>query len=377
MDKESIQRIKESGGFNQTETPVQDNPDQEVQPEMPVEQEAQLEETVTEPTQQDNQTTSAEPINENPNQQTETQDQKASPFNISELTGGKYSDFNELWNDFQNTQSKDEDIFPDEFIKGAVEYYKKQGDLTPYLEAKTVDYDQMSDEEIIKRSMREEYAGLDDKSFNRLFNKKLREKYSLDEDSYDEEDVELGRALLSNDAKKLRENYKEQQAKFAAPESNESELKQQQEQLLDEWKRTVDSSDVVNSIKSDKKFTISYGDETFNYEVGDADDLYEAVVDAGLSGQKIFQNFITEQNGQATVDFERFAKVYEMSKNPDAYEKRLIEFGKSLGQDKMLDDLQNPTTIDTPNRKSPSVDGRASFKDRFAAHVRERYGNNQ
>jgi len=63
--------------------------------------------------------------------------------------------------------------FKDDFIKGVVEYYEKTGDVTPYLQAKLVDFNQMSDEEVMRRNLREQYPDVSEKAFDRLYKQQI------------------------------------------------------------------------------------------------------------------------------------------------------------------------------------------------------------
>jgi hypothetical protein len=101
--------------------------------------------------------------------------------------------------------------FKDDFIKKAVEYYETYGTLQPYLEATSVDYDSISDLELIKAQFEKENSDLSERARTRLFEKEL-ERYNLE--SYDEDDAEVGKALLMRDANRLRAKLKSEQKEF-------------------------------------------------------------------------------------------------------------------------------------------------------------------
>ena len=61
----------------------------------------------------------------------------------------------------------------DEYLKGAIEYYKSTGNLTPYLEAHSVDYDKLSDKEIYAKELRSKYPSISEKAFEKLLDKDL------------------------------------------------------------------------------------------------------------------------------------------------------------------------------------------------------------
>lgn len=271
---------------------------------------------------------------------------KESVFNIKEKTQGKYESFDDLWKDYEtlSTQPKNEPLsLKDDYIKGLVDYYTKTGDIKPYVDAMSKNYDEMSAESILRESYREKYPKLSQAQFDKLFQKELGSKYGIDENNYDDEDAELAKALMENDAEKIRNEFKERQTKFAAPPDPP---KVDAKAELEEWKQIVDQDKFVSKFKQDPKFTLKYDNNEFNIEVQEMGDVVEAAFD----DRKIFQNFIEGKGNNANINFEKFLKTYYYSKNPEAFEKRLIEFGKNLGQGKILDDLQNPTKLDNVNK---------------------------
>lgn len=277
---------------------------------------------------------------------TNTDTPKESVFNIKEKTQGKFESFEDLWNDYEaiSNQPKSEPLsLKDDYIKGLVDYYTKTGDIKPYVDAMSKNYDEMSAESILRESYREKYPKLSDAQFEKLFRKELGNKYGINEDNYDDEEAELANALMENDAEKLRLEFKERQNKFAAPPDTPQV---DPKEVFEEWKQVVEQDKFVDKFKKEPKFTLKYDNSEFNIEVQEAND----VLDAALNDRKIFQNFIEGKGNNAQINFEKFLKTYYYSKNPEAFEKRLIEFGKNLGQGKILDDLQNPTKLDNVNK---------------------------
>jgi hypothetical protein len=229
----------------------------------------------------------------------------------------------------------------DDFIKGAVEYYEKTGDLSPYLQAKLVDFNGMSDEEIMRRSLREQYPDVSDKAFDRLFKQQIVDKYKIDADEWGEEDAELGRELLKTEASKPRQKYIEWQNGFKAPEPVQSQEAQQQqaevEEALRQFEQSVKSSPLTNQIMNDKRIAIKIGDNEFNYELPDANSM----VDMTLDNDKFFQQFAA---GEGQLDYSKWYKTVAYSQNPELFEKALINYGKTLGREEVTKEIKNPST---------------------------------
>ena len=226
--------------------------------------------------------------------------------------------------------------FKDDFIKGLVEYYEKTGDVTPYLQAKTIDFQELSDEEIMRRSLREQYPDISEKAFDRLFKTQVVDKYKLDADEWGEEDSELGRELLKAEASKLRNSYAEWQKNFTAPEPVASNDQQESIELLQKFEQEVKSHQATKSLLEGKKITIKTQDGEFNYELPEAN----KVLDMTVNNDLFFTQFATD-NGQ--LDYDRWYKTAAYSQNPELFERALINFGKTLGRQEIAKEIKNPT----------------------------------
>lgn len=107
--------------------------------------------------------------------------------------------------------------FKDEFIENLVKYYEETGDVTPYLAAKTTNFEAMSDEDIARQSLMEEYPDFPKEAFETLYKKKVIDAYSLDADIHSYEDVLVGRELFKREMNRKRSEYLDWQKKFSAP----------------------------------------------------------------------------------------------------------------------------------------------------------------
>lgn len=238
--------------------------------------------------------------------------------------------------------------FKDDFIRQAVEFYEKTGDLTPYLQAKTVDFSTMSDEEIMRRNLREQYSDLSDKAFDRLYKIEVTDKYKLDADEWAEEDSELGRELLKSEATKLRSKYQDWQKNFSAPEPEVTQEQNDAVEQLQKFEQEVRSNEFTKSLIEGKKLTIKTADGEFNYEIPQA----ETLLDMTINNEKFFGQFA---NPEGQLDYGRWYKTAAYSQNPEMFEKSLINFGKTLGRSEITKEIRNPSTApvgDVPTEAS-------------------------
>lgn len=225
----------------------------------------------------------------------------------------------------------------DDFIKGVVEFYEKTGDITPYLAAKTVDFTKMSDEDILRRSLREQYAELSDKAFDKLYKQQVIDKFKLDPDEYTEDEFELGKELLKIEANKARQSYIEWQSKFSAPEPvADTAADEEAARMMQQFEQNVKANQLTQKLISDKKISIKTSDGDFNFELQSPD----TIVDMTLDNDKFFSQFA---NQSGDIDYDRWYKTAAYSQNPEMFEKALINFGKTLGRLEVTKDIKNPS----------------------------------
>jgi hypothetical protein len=239
--------------------------------------------------------------------------------------------------------------FKDDFIKNVVEFYEKTGDITPYLQAKLVDFNGMSDEDVMRRNLREQYADLSDKAFDRLYKTQVVDKFKIDSDEWGEEDSELGRELLKSEASKIRNQYLDWQNNFKAPdqevgqESNDEAVEQ-----LRRFEQEVTSNPYTKNLLEAKKISIKTSDGEFNYELPEANSLLDMTID----NEKFFSQFA---NPDGQLDYNRWYKTAAYSQNPEMFEKSLINYGKTLGRSEVTREIKNPSTSsvgDVPTESS-------------------------
>lgn len=255
----------------------------------------------------------------------------------------------------QSTPEPTEYKFKDDFIKKAVDYYETYGTLQPYLEATKINYDEVDDLTVLKMNFDKENSDLSEKVKQRLFDKQV-EKYNLD--AFDEDDVEMGQALLKRDANKLRSSLKEEQKQFlqsiqpAQTASQESQYSQEELEAEMEVSRKIVENGISSVVKNNF-IKVEANGEGINYQIGDPN----KVVDYALDSTKFLSTF-AGADGQ--INWEKWTKVVAFSENPTLFISELIKHGKSLGRKTMEAELKNVAPmakskdiIDTPGSDSP------------------------
>lgn len=226
--------------------------------------------------------------------------------------------------------------FKDDFIKKAVEYYETYGTLNPYLQATSVDYDSVSDLDLVKSEFEKQNSDLSERAKNRLFEKEV-ERYNLD--SYDEDDAEVGKALLMRDANKLRTKLKEEQQQFiqniqpAGQEQVQQVSPEEVELQQAETRKQIQSG--ISGVIKDSLIKLEANGEGINYQVADAN----KVVDYAMDSSKFLSTFAKDGG----VDWNKWTQVVAFSENPTQFISELIKHGKSLGRKAMEAELKNVT----------------------------------
>jgi hypothetical protein len=192
----------------------------------------------------------------------------------------------------------------------------------------------------MRHDLRKQYDTMPDKLFDMLYEQKINEQYKLDAEIHGEAAAELGRELLKHEANKIRKGLIETQAKFKAPEKpvDDTAQRQQQEQeaKLNEYKAYVNDSQETKTLLTNKRLVYGSGETAFNYAVEKPNDLVETALNPNL----LF-NDLVDKNGNADL-----AKVYKAKAyiaNMDKVEQMLIAHGKTLGEKKSFEELENPS----------------------------------
>jgi len=362
FDLSEVKVIDENGEAQSVEVPVEETETENPETEK-VEENTEVENTSEEQTE-----VKDEPITEENEVQEETTEE-LSDSNLDsnqqdtvelfdqldsiskDLTDGKAETLEDFFDEYKKMRDSSGAQFKDDYIKSAVEYYNKTGSLTPYLEATSVNYGEMSDEQIMRRELEQANPTLSAKAIERLYGRDIVNKYSLDEDKYDQEEVELGKELLKADATKLRDKFVDEQKNFTQPEIEKTEENETVDNTaqMEKWTETVRSNDFTKDVLENKRILIDYNDQKFSYEVENPEELQAMTVD----NNKFFALF---KDDQGQVDFDKWYRVLAYASDPDVYDSSLIGHGQELGQHKVVSDLKNPTkpTKSTQQYKTPS-----------------------
>lgn len=238
----------------------------------------------------------------------------------------------------------------DEFAINAMDYYREKGNFEEYVTVKSLNFDEMTPEQIMRFDYAKRYKGLDEATLDYKIRKDLHDKYGITDD-LDEEQAKAPRSLLSFEMESVRKQLKEEQAKFHAParESVQYDPEKQKEQLLQE--KAI--ADFVGS----KTLSLGQGEDGFKYTVKDPSSLLPVIYDGEALSQALS---VKDAKGNPTdkVDFNLALEVAAFLADPVGFKKAILNHGKSIGKIAIQDKLENLTTdVDkgTPPRQERNV----------------------
>ena len=154
----------------------------------------------------------------------------------------------------------------------------------------------MNDEKIMRHNLKSQNPTLSDRAIERLYLRDIINKYSLDADRFDEDEVELGKELLKADADKLRKTLVDEQKNFRQPESK-PEDNSEAEALQKAYIESVNNSKVTRDLLENKRVLVDYNDQSFSYEIDNPEQLKEMALDSS----KFFGLF---QDEKGNIDFD-------------------------------------------------------------------------
>jgi len=222
--------------------------------------------------------------------------------------------------------------------------WKNNGDaLQDYLREAATDYATMPSEDVMRHQLREEYPKASEKQLDILFRKEVIEKYNLD--SMDDDLVEEGKMLLDAKVEKFRDKLIDRQKEKVLPDykSQANELDQRAKQEFDSYKATMISNDLTKELMSNKRLSISEGDDKFNYPVANPESVLNNLFDNNAWTGKLFDiKMDASGNEQYVPNVEKQLLISAILEDHKGFLREVAKHYKSLGGKATIDSLDNP-----------------------------------
>ncbi len=247
-----------------------------------------------------------------------------------------------------------------EFAIEIDEHISKGGSAEDYISAKSIDYNKVSDEDLVKSDLRKEYPGFSAEDIDELFLAKYKDIDSTDDTDPDRKRAEL---QLRADAFKARQSKIQEQQKFKIPETPIL----QKDEAYEQWKQEQESQsklkelgnnwflqhEATKSLNESKRVTIDLGEgvEPFNFDVDRPDLLTKAMIDDGETYHKL----TTTKTGEPDVKKQQLVNLFTY--NPQQFIKDIFRYGVQMGERKPVVEGQNASK---PQAKVASIDPNAT-----------------
>jgi hypothetical protein len=251
------------------------------------------------------------------------------------------------------------------------EYQKKGGNPADYIAAKAIDYNQVSDEDLIKTDYRKQFPNLTKTEIDRLFNR----KYGVADDMTEEEKEDRLIQLKADGHLKRQEKITEQQ-RFKIPEANipqtkdeaYEQWKQQQEAIpaaMETLKKFYENHEATKTLNESKRVAVSLGEgiALFNFSIDKPEVLTRMFTDGG----EILQKLTSTQSGEPDVPKQHLFGLFLI--NPQKFMQDIFNYGLQTGKRKLVEEGQN---AQRPQQKTipAELNGQTSYST-------GRYGDRQ
>jgi len=246
-----------------------------------------------------------------------------------------------------------------EFAIELNDYLDKGGKAEDYLHAKAIDYNKISDEDLIKDGLTSQYPNLSREEIARKYNR----KYGITDDMLDDE-IEDRKIEVKADAHNIRQQKISEQQKFKIPENNivhkdeaYEQWKRYQEsrpQLLEEVKDFYNSHEATKALNESKRVTVNLGEGVppFNFSIDRPELITETLTDDGSNWRKLTNT----QSGEPDVAKQQLLTMIAF--NPQKFIHDIFNYGQQWGvREKIVGEGQN---AQRPQAKVHSLDANAT-----------------
>lgn len=211
----------------------------------------------------------------------------------------------------------------------------KAGDFSNFAKTFGTNYDTMPDEDVVRLNLQKQNPGVSDGTIDALLKRELA-KYDLK--GFDSEKNEAGAELLKLDANKIRDGFKQEQAAYQAPTvQGQPQGQPADDPAMIERVNYLTSHPTLTAFETNRTLSLGSGTDALNFEP-DPSINKESI----LNTDPWSEMWSTDAAGKQVFDMQKYIRVMNYAKNPEAVEAALIKHGKSLGAKADFVDRHNP-----------------------------------
>ncbi len=236
-----------------------------------------------------------------------------------------------------------------EFAAELNDYLLKGGKAEDYLNARAIDYNKVTDEDLLKSDLKKQYPNFTAQQINLMYDRKYLPVSELDEDK------EFADLQKQADAYNVRTKKIAEQQTFKIPDTpilqkDEAyeQWKQSQEsqpQLMQQFRNFYDQHEATKNLYQSKRVAVSLGDGVppFNFNINQPEIITKAMTDGGA----ILNKATATQTGEPDVAKQQLITLFSL--DPLKYSKDIFEYGKKMGVRKEL--VENGQNAQRPQAK--------------------------
>lgn len=250
-----------------------------------------------------------------------------------------------------------------DFIIGMDEHYLKGGKIDDYVYSRGIDYNQVSDEDLIKEDYRKKFGNFSKEEINRMFNR----KYGITDEMTDEEKEDrLLELKAEGHVRRQAKITEQQQFKFPDPLPIKDEAyenwKQQTATAQQQQQNNINfynNHAATKTLTESKRVAINVGEgvQPLNIVIVKPELITRALTDDGT----IMNKLMTTQTGEPDVAKEQLFTLFAF--NPQKFIQTIFNYGMQQGVYKKLvnenQNAQKPTAPVLPM----SPDARPTFRN--------------
>ncbi len=267
---------------------------------------------------------------------------------LSEKSGGKFKTYQEIQDHFtrlSDNQKTEQDELDNDLIAKFNQFRTgRSGDSKAtaklFLETQLMEVDSLDAKDVIRAKMKLDNPNRSVEDINFL----LENKYKLDEEEYEANEIRLSKLQMEDDATNARKELKEMQSKVALKEGKASiSTKEQQEQIKtanEKWQK-----DVATAMTGFDKMELPLNDkgEEFNFGVDNQDEIKGII-----SNLPDFWNRYVSKDEQGNVveHIDKLRSDVSLITNREQIFKALYEHGISKGREELIKERKNPSSKD-------------------------------
>ena len=246
---------------------------------------------------------------------------------------------------FKDAVSKQEKTsFANEQIEKMNTFVSETGrTIGDYIRTQTVDYSKMSNEDVMRISLKQNNPDLTMDEVNVL----VESKYKTNKDKNSEADQTLGKIELKKDVSQARKDLINTQEKYRMPVNNEGNNTEQAESIRKNWVESMsnEASD-VESIS----FNINDSGEEFTYAL--TEEHRNSLVESNSQLNNYFDKYVNEEGGW---NFDKLNTDMIVLNNFEDIIRSVANQYRSKGTEQVVKDIKNPS-FNNDNRVATNQD---------------------